>query len=104
MATLLPVLDSPSDSSRERKAFGERVLRARLEFGARQQPPRPVSQTELGEAMGVTGVAVGSWEAGRKVPDIGTIKKLAFVLDVRAAWMAFGEEPMRFGEPLAPQI
>jgi DNA-binding XRE family transcriptional regulator len=92
-----PQIDSnnPVNAERERKAFGQRVLRARLEFGARQKPPRSITQTELGEAMGVTGVAVGSWEAGRKQPDVGTIHKLAFTLGVRAAWLAWGEEPMR---------
>jgi DNA-binding XRE family transcriptional regulator len=77
--------------------FGSRVLRARLEFGARQQPPRSVSQSEVGAALGVTGVAVGSWEAGKRQPDLGTIQKLALVLGVRAGWLAFGEEPMRLG-------
>ena|SRR5688572_23999774 len=93
---------NPVDSARDRKAFGERVLSARLEFGARQRPPRPVSQSEVGEALGVSGVAVGSWEGGRKVPDVGTIQKLALVLGVRAAWLAWGEEPMRLGEAPAP--
>ena len=93
----------PVDSTvRDRKQFGERVLRARLEFGARQKPPRSVSQSEVGGVLGVTGVAVGSWEAGRKIPDLGTIQKLAFVLGVRAAWLAFGEEPIRLGEGSAP--
>jgi DNA-binding XRE family transcriptional regulator len=82
--------------------FGSRVLRARLEFGARQKPPRSVSQSEVGAALGVTGVAVGSWEAGKRQPDLGTIQKLALVLGVRAAWLAFGEEPMRLGEGPAP--
>jgi transcriptional regulator with XRE-family HTH domain len=99
-----PPIDSrnPVDSAQDRKAFGERVLRARLELGARQRPPRSVSQSEIGEALGVSGVAVGSWEAGRKVPDLGTVQKLAFVLGIRAAWLAFGEEPMRPGEAPAP--
>src|SRR5690242_18294348 len=34
--------------------LGERLLRARLEFGAMQKPPRPISQSEVGEALGVT--------------------------------------------------
>ena len=68
---------------------------ARLESGARQKPPRSVSQTEIAEAMGVFKTTVSSWEAGKKEPDLGTIHKLAFVLGVRAAWLAWGEEPMR---------
>lgn len=80
------------------KAFGERVLRARLEMGARMRPPRQVSQQEVGEAVGSSGQAVGTWEAGKKEPSRETIVKLATVLGVRAAWLAFGEEPMRLGE------
>ena len=78
-----------------RKAFGQRVLQARLESGARQKPPRSVSQTEIAEAMGVTKMTVSGWESGNREPDLGTIHKLAFVLGVRAAWLAWGEEPMR---------
>lgn len=89
---------NPLDSSKSRKTFGQRVLQARLELGARQTPPRQISQAEIGEALGVTGVAVGSWEAGRKEPSRETIAKLAAVLGVRAAWLAFGEEPIRLGE------
>lgn len=75
--------------------LGERLLRARLEFGAMQKPPRPISQSEVGEALGVTGVAVGAWEGGKRVPDLGTIQKLASVLGVRASWLAFNDGPMR---------
>jgi transcriptional regulator with XRE-family HTH domain len=90
-------------SEKDRKAFGERVTLARLEFGARQRPPRSVTQTEIAEAMGVTKSTVGTWEAGKKVPDdLGTIQKLALVLGVRAAWLAWGEEPMRLGESSGP--
>jgi DNA-binding XRE family transcriptional regulator len=80
---------------KERKAFGHRVLQARLESGARQKPPRAVTQGEIADAMGTTSVTVGRWESGRAEPDLGTIHKLAFVLSVRPAWLAWGEEPMR---------
>jgi transcriptional regulator with XRE-family HTH domain len=80
-----------------RKAFGQRVLRARLEMGSRMEPPRQVTQEEVGSAVGASGQAVGTWETGKKVPSLETITKLAFVLGVRAAWLAFGEEPMRVG-------
>ena len=96
-------MSKPDDGSKERKAFGQRLLRARLEMGARLTPARAVSQTEIGEAVGVTGVAVGSWEAGRKEPNRGTIAKLSTVLGVRAAWLAFGEEPMRLDEERGPR-
>ena len=77
------------------KAFGQRVLRARLELGALATPVRQVTQSEIGAALGVTGVTVGRWEAGAKEPDLDTITRLARVLRVRAAWLAFGDGPMR---------
>ena len=80
------------------KAFGERVLRARLEYGARLNPPRSVSQVDLGEMIGLSGQAVGTWEAGKKEPDLDTIARLARVLGVRAAWLAFNDGPMRADE------
>lgn len=79
------------------EGFGNRVLRARLELGARLSPPRQITQAEVGRALDVSGVAVGTWEAGKKEPDLATIEKLATVLGVRAAWLAWGEEPMRLG-------
>lgn len=90
------------DPQKDRKAFGQRVLQARLEAGARAHPPRQISQSEIGDALGVSGVAVGSWEAGRKEPGRATIAKLATVLGVRAAWLAFGEEPMRNAGKTSP--
>lgn len=91
-----------ADSPKDRKAFGQRVLQARLEAGARAHPPRSISQAEVGDALGVSGVAVWSWEAGRKEPGRATIAKLATVLGVRAAWLAFGEEPMRNATKSSP--
>jgi transcriptional regulator with XRE-family HTH domain len=92
----------PMDPQKDRQAFGERVVRARLEFGLRQRPPRSVSQAEIAEAMGVTRMTVSNWEAGKPPSDLGIITKLAFVLGVRAAWLAFGEEPMRGGGEAPP--
>ena len=84
-----------SDSRIDTNAFGQRVLRARLELGALSTPVRQVSQTEVGAALGVTGVAVGSWEAGKKTPDLDTIVRLAQALRVNRAWLAFGDGTMR---------
>jgi len=42
-----------------RGTFGECVLRARLELGARQSPPRQISQIEIRKALGVTPPARG---------------------------------------------
>jgi len=44
----------PVDPAKSRVAFGQRLLQARLEFGARAKPPRQVGQAEIAEAMGVT--------------------------------------------------
>lgn len=86
----------------ELRALGKRILRARLESGARQSPPRVITQEEVGEAMGVTGAAVSSWEAGQAWPRLGAIGKLALVLGVRKAWLAFDDGPMRSGEDSGP--
>jgi transcriptional regulator with XRE-family HTH domain len=94
----------PMDSSEDARAFGQRVLRARLELGALSAPVRQVSQSEIGAAVGVTGVAVGSWEAGRKIPDLDTITRLAQVLRVSRAWLAFGDGPMREAPPAAEPV
>lgn len=84
--------------SDDRRALGGRILQARLELGARQHPPRQITQEEVARAMGVTGVSVGQWEAGKTEPTREKIARLATVLGVRAAWIAFGEEPMRYGQ------
>jgi transcriptional regulator with XRE-family HTH domain len=89
--------------SKEREAFGQRLVLARIEFGKRQKPPRVVTQTEIAEAMGVAKMTVSSWEAGKKEPgDLGTVHKLAFVLGVRVGWLVAGEEPMRDSEAKVP--
>lgn len=75
--------------------FGERVLQARLALAAHLG--RPVTQTEVAEAVGVHQVTLGEWERGKKEPKLDTIERLAAVLNVSPAWLAFGE-----GAPLAP--
>ena len=49
--------------------------------------------------MGVTGVAVSQWEAGKSEPNPEKLVRLATILGVRACWLAFGEEPMRYEQP-----
>ena len=70
---------------RKGRPVGECVLRARLEFVARTKPPRSVPQSEIAGVLGVADSTVGLWEAGRKIPDLGTIQRLAFALGVTAA-------------------
>lgn len=75
--------------------LGARLVRARLEYGARMEPARVVTQLEIGERLGVSGVAVGGWEADRSEPGLERLKVLAALYGVRAAWLAFGELPVR---------
>lgn len=42
--------------------------------------------------MGVHLKTVQSWEKTAKLPDLRTVQKLAAILEVSAAWLAFGDE------------
>lgn len=77
------------------ETLGKRLVRARLEYGARLEPPRVVTQLEVGRALDVSGVAVGGWEADRNVPTVENIRALARFYRVRAGWIIAGELPMR---------
>jgi transcriptional regulator with XRE-family HTH domain len=87
-----------SDRGSELQALGRRILQARLELGARQHPPRTITQQEIGDAMGVSGASVSAWESGQKGPSRDKLLRLATILGVRAGWLVFGEDPMRYGE------
>jgi transcriptional regulator with XRE-family HTH domain len=70
--------------------FGARLFQARMNLAARRG--RSVSQVEVGKELGVTGVAVGSWESGEKEPGkLEMVARLAAFLGVRPGWLAFGE-------------
>lgn len=71
------------------KGFGGRVLQARLDMAARLR--RTVSQVEIGRALGVSGVAVGTWEKSETVPNLETVERLAEFLGVSPGYLAFGE-------------
>lgn len=75
--------------------LGARLLRARLEYGSRLNPPRVVTQTDVGREMGVSGVAVGGWESDRNEPGLEKLRALAAFYGVRVSWLAFGELPVR---------
>lgn len=70
------------------EGFGGRVLQARLSLGAKRG--RAVTQKEVAEWLGVRQGTVGRWEKAIKEPDLATIERLAQVLEVSAAWLAFG--------------
>lgn len=58
---------------------------------------RVVTQTEIGERLGVTGVTIGRWEEGGREPSsLADLERLADALEVSASWLAFGA-----GSPLA---
>ena len=53
------------------------------------------SQSWLAHRMGVTQAAVSYWLGGHREPSLRTIERLALVLRVSPAWLAYGEGMMR---------
>lgn len=54
------------------------------------------SYTDLAGALGdISRSGVGHWASGRRTPGNEDIARIAALLGVRAAWLAFGEEPAR---------
>jgi transcriptional regulator with XRE-family HTH domain len=80
------------------ETLGARLLRARLGYGARQASPRVVTQLEVAKALGVSGVAVGGWEADRNEPELDNLRAIARFYGVRLGWLLEGELPM-WAEP-----
>jgi transcriptional regulator with XRE-family HTH domain len=77
------------------EGFGARVLQARMLLSSRVG--RVVTQTEIGEKLGVTGVTIGRWEEGGREPSsLADLERLAEALQVSPGWLAFNE-----GVPLA---
>lgn len=81
------------------ETFGQRVKQARLNLSARMG--RQIAQSEIAEAVGVHQVTLGEWERGKSEPKLETIERLAAVLAVSAAWLAFGEGEADI-TPMAP--
>ncbi len=51
------------------------------------------SRRELGEAVGVSGQAIYTWETGRKVPSLRALRALSQVFDIPIEEITFpGEE------------
>ena len=72
------------------KTPGDRIANARLSTG--------MTQRELGAKMGVTGPTVAAYERATDRAEIGTMVRLAEMLAVRSAWLAFGEPPVKGDE------
>lgn len=72
--------------------LGQRFLQARLWMGATRG--KPVSQREAGRAIGMTGAAIGAYEAGTNEPGLETIEQLAVFYGVRRCWLALEDGPM----------
>jgi len=58
---------------------------------ARALAARSIPRTKLADALGVGRSAVDHWMAGSRTPDTETLERIAIILNVRAAWLAFGE-------------
>lgn len=82
----------------KRSTFGERVRQARLDLAAREG--HEVSQTDVAGLMGVAQSTVNRWERDSKEPGLDTIARLASVLNVSPAYLAFGIEtyPLKVAE------
>jgi transcriptional regulator with XRE-family HTH domain len=70
-------------------ALGQRLRDARLEAAYRRGAE--LSQTEVARALGVSGTALGSWEAGQREPTLETIYQLAALYKKAPGWLAYGE-------------
>lgn len=83
---------------RKRKILGKEVflsrgLRDRLRQARQELTPRRggyVSQETLAAEVGVSGVTLGNYESGTTEPSLEMIERLAKVLGVSPAFLAFG--------------
>jgi transcriptional regulator with XRE-family HTH domain len=67
-----------------RQLVGERLHIARRRAG--------MTQGEVGDKLGVTGVAVGQWENGRREPNFRTLRELAAIYGVSVQFFFEGME------------
>lgn len=72
------------------QTIGARLKQARRQLAARES--RDVTQAEVGAAAGVSAVQVSRYESDLQEPSVGVVARLAAVLGVPAAWLAFGEQ------------
>jgi transcriptional regulator with XRE-family HTH domain len=86
--------DASSEADPVLVELGRRLLRARLRFGERMDPPKSISQAHIGREFDVTGVTVGAWEAGKNDPGVPMLYRLADYYGVRRVWLLTGEGDM----------
>lgn len=80
--------------SAEQKEVARRLRSAYYAYLS--EAPRKVSQSEVAEMAGMKGDALSDlMTAQRKNFSVSEARRLARVLGVRAAWLAFGDEPRR---------
>ena len=60
------------------------------------------TQQDLADRVGVVKATVSHWCSGRNELSIKTAEKIAEALNIRAAWLAFGDGPRREGDPGTP--
>lgn len=62
-----------------------------------------LTQEELGKAVGVSSMAVSQWENGRAVPRMGSIERLADVLEVSKSVLIGDDAPASLPDGAIPQ-
>lgn len=78
--------------------FGERLLAARLEAGARTSPPQQVTQLAIAVRCGVEQPTVSKWEGDSLEAPLSAVQTMASYLGVTGGWLGFGEMPRYPGE------
>lgn len=88
-----------------REVFLSDGLRERLKQARHALTPDRggyVSLEKLAAEVGVSGVTLGNYESGATEPDLAMIERLAAVLHVPPAVLAFGEGGAAVHEPYSP--
>lgn len=79
------------DPKRPAPGWGSRIAEARVVM--RGKRGRPMTQNELGKAVGVSGSMVGFYESETYIPSGETWERMAEAMDVRDRWLVFNEQP-----------
>ena len=68
----------------DNRIIGKFIKRKRKEIG--------LTQTELGDKLGVSDKAISKWETGNSLPDIGILKSLSDILGISTSELLNGRE------------